>query len=97
MIVIGWIAMDLNAFVGLGGIPLIQALVAVVKTMFPKIPSQYFPGVSIAWGVILNVAIVWPVMGSDLRSVVIVGIVAGIAASGLYQWGVDRTKSNRTY
>ena len=88
--------MDLNAFVGLGGVPIIQALVALVKRMFPKLSGQYLPGVSVAWGIVLNLAIVWPLMGVPLKDTIIVGIVAGLVASGLYQTGKDWVATNKS-
>jgi hypothetical protein len=76
--------MDLNALVGFGGIPLINALVAWVKTTFPKLPHQYLPSVAIAWSVILNVVLV-QLTHAPYWQAVLVGVGAGLLASGLYQ------------
>lgn len=78
--------MDLSQWVGLSGIPLIQALVALVKTTIPALPARYYPGVSIALGVALNEALAY-LMQADYRTAAVVGVVAGLAASGLFTFG----------
>ncbi len=70
-------------WVGLSGIPLIQALVALVKTTMPSLAASYYPSISIAWGVALNLLLAY-LLQSDLRIAAVVGLVAGLAASGLF-------------
>lgn len=77
-------AIDPNAFVGMGGIPLIQALTALVKTMWQRLPNKYIPGVSIAWGITLNIVLM-QLTHVPYWQAVLVGVVAGLFASGLYR------------
>lgn len=83
--------MDIKDFVGLGGIPLVQALVALTKTSLPELPARYYPGISIAWGVTFNIALAW-LLRADLRVSVVVGVVVGLAASGLFQYAKDQSQ-----
>lgn len=80
--------MDINLaqWAGLGGIPLIQALVALVKTTIPGLPARYYPGVSIVFGVALNEVLAYLIQ-ADYRTAAVVGVVAGLAASGLFTFG----------
>ena len=80
---------DLAAFAGLGGIPLIQALVALVKTMFPKFPARYYPGLSVAFGVLTNLGLAY-LIGGDLRISAGVGVIAGLIAARLFDYGKRR-------
>jgi len=76
--------MDLTSLVGLAGVPVVSALTAWVKTtMGNKLPDAYYPSVSIVWGVVLNVVLA-VLLFTDWRASVIVGVVTGLAASGLY-------------
>lgn len=82
---------DPKGLIGLGGIPFIQALVAAFKTMFPNFPSQYLISVSIGFGIILNVALAY-FMTLPYWEAALVGIVAGLAASGFYSAGKALSK-----
>lgn len=84
---------DIRSLVGLGGIPLIQALVAVVKTAFPAFPARYYPGLSVTFGVLANLGLAY-LLGSDLQISVAVGVTAGLAASGLFDYGKRRELEN---
>jgi hypothetical protein len=78
--------MDLTSLVGLAGVPLVSALTAWIKMTFPNLPGQYVPSVAIVWGVILNNALSL-VLGTDWRVALLVGVVTGLAASGIYTAG----------
>ncbi len=76
-------------FVGVSGVPLIQALVAGCKRTFPQVPDQYWPGVSVAWGVALNLALAY-LLHLNYAAAALAGLVAGLLSSGLYAWGKDQ-------
>lgn len=77
---------DPKGLIGIGGIPFIQALVAAFKTMFPSFPQQYLIGVAISFGMILNALLAY-FMKLPYWEAVLVGIVAGLMASGAYTAG----------
>lgn len=79
-------AFDPKGLIGIGGIPFIQALVAAFKTMFPTFPPQYLIGVAISLGMILNAVLAY-FMHLPYWEAVLVGIVAGLMASGAYSTG----------
>lgn len=69
-------------FYGLAGFPIIAALVsAFVKPFVPD--DRYYPIAAIALGVALNVAIAYRA-GGDWFLGLLLGVVTGLAASGLY-------------
>jgi hypothetical protein len=74
------------ALLGLGGVPVVVALVEVTKRAFPRLSPRFWPVVAIAWGLSLNVG-VGVQLGVDLTTAVVVGVVAGLSAAGLYDTG----------
>lgn len=80
---------NIKDFVGLGGIPIVQALVALFKTTFPSFPARYYPSVSIVVGVILNEGLGY-LLGTDPSTSAVVGLIIGLIASGLFQYGKSR-------
>lgn len=77
---------DINDFVGLGSIPIIVALVELIKQMFPSLDKRFWPGIAIAWGLLINLALAY-ILVTDYRIAVVMGIIAGLSASGLYSGG----------
>lgn len=77
---------DPKGLIGLGGIPFIQAIVAAFKTMFPTFPEQYLMSVAMVTGMLLNVAISY-FMQLPMWQAVLIGLVAGLSASGVYSTG----------
>lgn len=75
---------DYSEFIGLAGFPVVAALVQVFKPWLPD--ERWHPIASLALGVIINVVIAYQ-LRSDLVLAVLVGIVTGLAASGLYSGG----------
>jgi hypothetical protein len=74
--------MQLSDFVGLLGVPVIVALVEVLK---PWLSKEITPIVAIVIGILINLVVAWrspPTFDPILA--VLLGIVAGLAASGLY-------------
>ena len=75
--------MDLKELYGLGGIPFVVALTSVIKATFPGLSDRFWPAVSLAWGVVLNVVLAY-ILDTRYEAAVIVGLLTGLAASGLY-------------
>lgn len=87
--------LDIRTFVGLGGIPLVQAIVAALKTTIPNLPARYYPAVSIVVGEAINVGLAY-MLNIDLRTAVVIGVVTGLAASGLFDYGKTRERLSQT-
>jgi hypothetical protein len=69
-------------------VPFIGWIMAGIKTALPdSFPSKYWPGVSVAVGIALSLAF-GALTGGDWRLDAIVGMFAGLSASGLYAVGV---------
>jgi hypothetical protein len=77
---------NIASYVGLGGVPLVMALVALVKTTIPDLPARYFPAVSLVFGIIVNEALAW-LLKTDWQVAVLVGVITGLASSGLFAIG----------
>jgi hypothetical protein len=80
---------ELTEFVGLAAVPVIIGLVEVFKRWIAD--DRYYPLIGLALGIIINVAIAYQTAGDYLLAV-LVGIVAGLAASGLYSGGKAVTR-----
>mgnify|MGYP001593523801 CR=1 FL=1 len=76
--------MELADVIGLAGVPLIAALVQVAKTWVED--SRYYPLFALALGLGLNAGIALA-RGGDMPTALVLGLVAGLAASGLYSQG----------
>ncbi len=76
---------DLSIIFGMAGAPVITALTELVKRTFPSLSSRYFPLISVVIGICLNLGIA-AALAVDLRLAAVTGILAGLAASGLYSW-----------
>jgi predicted RND superfamily exporter protein len=72
---------NLASYVFLGSIPIIVALVQVFKVWI--LDSRFYPMLSIVFGLIFNIGIAWR-LGIDLTSAIVMGIIAGMSAAGLY-------------
>lgn len=75
--------MDYEQFIGLAGFPIITALIEMGKRSFPEVTERWWPLVALVLGVGLNVGIAYS-RGTDMTLALLVGIVTGLAASGLY-------------
>jgi hypothetical protein len=75
--------MDYTQFVGLAGAPVIAAIVEMCKRSLPEVAERWWPPVALVLGVALNVAIAYGQQG-DMGLAVLVGIVTGLTASGIY-------------
>lgn len=76
--------MELVDVIGLAGVPLIAALVQVAKAWVGE--ERYYPMMALALGLALNTGIALARHG-DFPTAVLLGLVAGLAASGLYSQG----------
>jgi hypothetical protein len=76
------------SLVALGGVPLILGLVQLFKPFITD--TRYYPLVALAFGLIINLIAGWALGASivtDWVTVLFNGIIAGLAASGLYSTG----------
>ncbi len=73
--------MEYGDFIGLAGFPVIAALVQVFKPWISD--DRWTPIIALALGIIINVGIAVQA-GNDVVLAVLLGIVTGLAASGLY-------------
>ncbi len=76
---------DITSFVGLAGIPVVQALTGLVKTILPTVPDKYTPAVALFWGIALNEGLAY-LLATDLKTAAIVGVITGLASIGLYDY-----------
>jgi hypothetical protein len=82
--------MELQDVIGLAGVPLIAALVQVAKAWIGD--DRYYPLFALALGLALNLGIALA-RGGDLPTATLLGLVAGLAASGLYSGGKTLAKA----
>jgi hypothetical protein len=75
----------LTSYAGLAGIPLVMALVQLVKLTFPGAPQCVWPAVTLGVAVAWNVGLAL-VLGTSGGAAVLVGLLTGLAASGLYSY-----------
>ncbi len=92
----------LTSIVALGGVPLILGLVQLFKPFITD--TRYYPLVAMAFGLVINLVAGWALGAgatADWITALLNGIIAGLAASGLYsagstiQEGPSADKSNR--
>ena len=92
----------LTSIVALGGVPLILGLVQLFKPFITD--TRYYPLVAMAFGLVINLVAGWALGAgavTDWITALFNGIIAGLAASGLYsasstiQEGPSANKNNR--
>ncbi len=81
--------MELSDFVGLACVPVLIGLVEVCKRWIAD--DRWYAPIAIALGVIINCAIAYQT-AADYLLAVLIGVVAGLAASGLYSSGKTITR-----
>lgn len=74
---------DPISLVGLAGAPLVIALVALLRETFPGLPTRYVPALTLGIAILLNLLLATQT-GTRLPLAALVGLVTGLAASGLY-------------
>lgn len=75
--------------IGLAGViaVLVSPIVAAIKTALgERLPARYYPTVSVAVGIILAELVCW-IQTQDYRQWLLVGVLAGLGASGLFALG----------
>jgi hypothetical protein len=78
----------LTSIVALGGVPLILGLVQLFKSFVSD--TRYYPLVAMAFGLVINLIAGWALGATavtDWITALLNGIIAGLAASGLYSTG----------
>jgi len=73
--------MELNDFWGLLGVPFIAAIVSLFKPWVPD--KRYYPIIAVVLGIVLNVGLAVN-QGHSVVLGLLLGIVVGLSASGLY-------------
>ena len=74
--------MDINQLIGLAGVPVLAALIQAIKIALP-LPDRFWPLLSIVLGIAYNLALA-ALLAQPLGVAAVIGLVAGLAASGLY-------------
>lgn len=77
----------MDELIGLAGAPVVMALVAVLRQAI-TIPDRYTPLLALALGIVWNVGLRAADMTESTYAVAaVLGILSGLAASGLYSGG----------
>lgn len=71
---------------GFAGVPVIVALTEFTKVVLVELPPRWYPVVALGWGLLLNAG-VGGYLGADPVLGVVSGVLAGLAAVGLYSGG----------
>lgn len=74
---------DLSALIGVSGVPLITALTQWCKLLFPDMSPRLLAAVPIIWGLVINLGLTYTHL-QDWPIHVALGVIAGLAAEGLY-------------
>ena len=77
------VTVSVRDMVGIAGVPVIVALVELVKLVFPGLEPRYYPLVAIGWGLLVNLGLMGYSGAAPIEAAA-VGILAALAASGLY-------------
>jgi hypothetical protein len=82
----------LQSVIALGGVPIIVGLVEVIKPFC--VDARFYPIFALLLGLLLNIGVAWvltTMAKPDIVVAVLNGVLAGLAASGLYS-GYKATK-----
>lgn|GEM_PF-4148366 len=77
--------MDPVSFYGLAGVPVVLALVQLFKVTFPTLAAHFWPAIALGVAVVFNLGLA-ALMGAPLPGAILVGLVTGLSASGLYSY-----------
>ena len=75
-----------ETLLGLAGVPLIVALTEATKRSLPGLAARWHPLIALAWALLLNVGL-GAYLGGDPVLGAATGLVAALAATGLYSGG----------
>lgn len=73
---------ELRELAGLLGVPVVIALVKATE-MVLQIERRWLPVAAVIWGIALNLGLAY-ILGTPYASAVVWGIIAGLAAVGLF-------------
>ena len=71
---------------GFAGVPVIVALTEFTKVVLADLPPRWYPLAALGWGLLLNAG-VGSYLGADPFLGAVSGVLAGLAAVGLYSGG----------
>ena len=75
----------LRSVLGLAGVPLLVALTQMFKPFVPS--ARWYPLLAVCFGLVLNLLVAWAMSingRAEWAAAALMGILAGLAASGLY-------------
>lgn len=78
--------METKEILGLAGVPVIVAMVEGCKLVFPGLSPRFYPVLALVFGLLINMGLGWRV-GADPVYSLLAGVIAALAASGLYSGG----------
>ena len=87
--------MDISIYFAAGSTPIILGLVHAIKLFFKD--KRFYPIISIGLGIVLNSFIGYEISASPASSIIL-GIIAGLSASGLWSGGksaLEKTKRKK--
>lgn len=76
----------ISSVYGMSGVPVIIAVTEGIKRAFPTLSDRWYPLVAWAIALVINLAIAYS-RHTDLGVALVSGLLAGLAASGLYSGG----------
>jgi hypothetical protein len=78
--------MCVGEFLGMAGVPLIVALTEMIKRVFPEVSPRWYPMIAVMIGMTLNLLGTYVGGAGPVAAVnaLLAGLVAGLAAVGLY-------------
>ena len=76
---------------GFAGVPVIVALTEFTKVVLAELPPRWYPVAALGWGLLLNAG-VGSYLGADPVLGAVSGVLAGLAAVGLYSGGKAITR-----
>lgn len=78
----------MEIYFGLASIPVILALTQVVKPFIAD--KRFYPVIAVFLGLIFNIGVGYSI-GADIAQSSVLGVLAGLSASGLYSTGATLT------
>lgn len=77
---------EIRDFLGVAGAPLVIALVAATRAMWPDLPDRWAPALAFGWAGALN-AIVAYALPVEWPVALLAWVLCAVAASGFYSQG----------
>lgn len=86
--------MDLKQLVGAGSVPVLVALVELVKSLFPALDGRFYPTIAVVFGLLFNEALAY-LLQADYGVAAVIGLIAGLAAAKLYEYGKTASQAGK--